>query len=470
MEITIVQLLSQVNELALWSLGGLGVLYLVAGCDDLFVDLVAWKRRLKPTQFSDEEFARIKARDEKNIAIMVPAWDEGSIIDRMIVGNLERLKYSNFHFFVGVYPNDPVTVNKVQDLEKRYPNVHGVVNLRNGPSSKGQILNQVVRHILDFEREEELQFDAFLMQDAEDLIHPQVLSLVNEELEKYDFIQVPVFSLEVKPHQLVAGTYMDEFAESHTKDILVREALGAAVPSAGVGTALSRSLVEGMMIRGGLFNEGSLTEDYELGLRAHALGYRPHIACNQFRNAEGHWEFVATREFFPKRFTRSIRQKTRWTTGIALQGWRNLGWVGSKANRYFLMRDRKGVVTNIATFFGYVTGGFTLAYSQWIDPSALQSFTEMSGVQVLFIGNLALMSNRMGQRIRCTYRVYGWKGVGTLPVRWPVAITVNAFAGLRAVKTDTMARFTNATLTWSKTEHELPELFGKTANGMEVAS
>src|SRR5947209_19547462 len=57
-------------------------------------------------------------------------------------------------------------------------------------------------------------------------------------------------------------------------------------------------------------------------------------------------DIVATREYFPRRIGSAIRQRTRWVTGIGLQCWERVGWTGSVAMRYWLWRDRKGLVTN----------------------------------------------------------------------------------------------------------------------------
>jgi len=89
----------------------------------------------------------------------------------------------------------------------------------------------LIEKIFEYERMRRVKFDAFLMHDAEDVIHPLSLKLANHLLDRFDFIQIPVFSLHCSFRQLVAGTYIDEFAEAHTKELLVRAKLGAAVPS-----------------------------------------------------------------------------------------------------------------------------------------------------------------------------------------------------------------------------------------------
>ena len=262
------------------------------------------------------------AAKEKQIAIMIPAWDEESqIIEHMLSENIKRLNYKNYHIFVGVYPNDIETVNAVEKISEKHNNVHAVVNISMGPSSKGQMLNQAVREIRKYEQKNQTRFDAIAMQDAEDIFHPQSLKLANQELDDCDFLQTPVFSLPVSKFQLVGGIYMDEFAEKHTKDILVRSHLKVSVPSAGVGTVLSRKLIDRKLEQDGdVFNEGSLTEDYELGLTTKRLGLRSRFVCKYFIDPiSGKKNFIATREYFPKNFYRSIRQKTRWTVGIVFK-------------------------------------------------------------------------------------------------------------------------------------------------------
>lgn len=466
-----VNLLS-INEAVLALVLTLSVIYFVSGLDDTFVDLVAYAFRLKPRRISRAQMRVIDSTPEKRIAVLIPAWDEGNVIDRMIHGNIRRIEYSNYHFFVGVYPNDPLTLQKVQALEKQYSNVHAVVNHKPGPTSKGQILNHVVNQVLAFEVSQRLQFHAFHMQDAEDLVHPKALKLVNSELDRFTFIQIPVFSLEVRATRLVAGTYMDEFAELHTKDILVREKLGAAVPSAGVGTTLSRQLVLQLIEhnRGFLFNEKTLTEDYELGVVSHSLGTRPHFACAYYLPESKNREYIATREFFPKTFSRAIRQKTRWTTGIAIQGWKHLGWRGSLFNRYFLARDRKGILTNFATLLGYPAVLFLSLSACSLESSPWDELLSSPPICLILFANLCFMLNRVVQRALSSYRVYGYRSLWSLLIRWPVGITVNALAGVRSVKHHVSTWFTDSALKWSKTEHELPECFGTPGNNLEIAT
>ena len=105
------------------------------------------------------------------------------------------------------------------------------------------MLNELVRGVIKYEEQLKYDFDVFLMHDSEDILHPNSLTIINSEINRADFLQTPIFSFDRPVKQWVGGTYIEEFAEIHTKDLFVREALGAPVPSAGVGTALQRRLM-----------------------------------------------------------------------------------------------------------------------------------------------------------------------------------------------------------------------------------
>src|SRR5688572_15428168 len=86
------------------------LIFFLFGVDDLIIDVIAHIRRIRPRRLEPKEVLELALRPEKNIAIIVPAWHEGGIIRQMLQGNSQRIEYSRYHFFVGVYPNDPDTV------------------------------------------------------------------------------------------------------------------------------------------------------------------------------------------------------------------------------------------------------------------------------------------------------------------------------------------------------------------------
>ena len=430
--------------------------------DDLFVDGVALWRRLRPRLLSGAELALMKRLPQKKIAILVANWKEEDVLEYMIRGNVQNIEYQNYSFFLGVYPNDLPTWEAARKLETLFPNVYVVVNSRPGPTSKGQLLNEMVRQIFVSESITGMRHDLFMLHDSEDLIHPLSFQLINLEAEAADFVQVPVFSLPTPKRQLVAGVYMDEFAESHTKEMLVRASLGAAIPSAGVGTAISRKLVQALMEvqDGSLLNEDCLTEDYQLGLLSARLGFKSTFACTYRSLPDGKRDYIATREYFPDEFHPSIRQKTRWTIGIAFQSAERFGWVGGLRDRYFIWRDRRGPWNGIL-FVGAATLGVVLlsygALNSWNYPA----FAENPWFRALTALNLVQMFLRIAQRMRCTARVYGIKHAIVVPFRWPVGNVINTWAAWRAFRVYRESVRRGQKTAWVKTQHKLPAQFGR---------
>ena len=113
-------------------------------------------------------------------------------------------------------------------------------------------------------------------------------------------------------------TWLDEFLEAHGKELVVREAIGASLPLAGVGCAISRDALERIAAaRGAPFDPECLTEDSELGLSLGALGGR--AAFVRLPSGPGR-PVVATRALFPGDRKAAISQKTvevRNTIGAA---------------------------------------------------------------------------------------------------------------------------------------------------------
>ena len=159
-------------------------------------------------------------------------------------------------------------------------------------------------------------------------------------------IQVPVLPLPTPLHDWIHGLYCDDFAEFHSKDLPARWWLGGGIPSSGVGTAFSRRAIEAMAISESnqIFRPDCLTEDYEAGYRLRRLGMKQ-VFMPVCRAGLG-GSPVATRELFPRTFRSARRQRTRWTTGIALQSWARNGWGANWTDRYWFWHDRKGLIGN----------------------------------------------------------------------------------------------------------------------------
>lgn len=429
---------------------------LVSGIDDLvLVAALAWRRiaGVPPPPSADV----LRATPEKRVAILIPLWREHDVIGRMVEHNLAAIRYRSYDFFIGAYPNDEPTIDAVRDLETRFPNVHLALCPHDGPTSKADCLNWIYRRLIEFEAERGVRCELLVTHDAEDVIHPDSLLWINHYADAYDMVQAPVLPLATPFRNLTHGVYCDEFAEYQTKDIPVRQMFGGFIPSNGVGTGYSRSALERLARDESnlIFDPECLTEDYENGLRLNLLG------CRQIFVPSTHWARppMATREYFPQRAGDAVRQRTRWVTGIALQGWERHSWRVSPRQMYWLWRDRKGLAGNLLTVASNLI--FLWGTCTWLMSAATGTAWSLAvslppSVRLLLDAALWLSLVHLGVRVLCVGRLYGWLFAAGVPIRAVWANWINFAATAGALWHYSVARVRRRRLAWLKTEHAYP--------------
>jgi len=112
-----------------------------------------------------------------------------------------------------------------------------------GPTSKGDCLNWIYQKMTDYEARHGVHFEVVVTHDAEDLIHPESLRLINWFSRSYDMVQVPCCPCH-RAGRIHPRLYCDEFAEYQLKDIPVRQRINGFLPSNGVGTGFARAALE----------------------------------------------------------------------------------------------------------------------------------------------------------------------------------------------------------------------------------
>lgn len=450
--------------------------FLISGIDDLFIDVYYWCRELYRAVFKRRVIQPVWIKGlnrvpEKWTAVFVPAWREHAVIKEMLSNSLATFDYEKFDFFVGTYPNDEATRLSAAQAGEEDSRVQVIVCPHDGPTCKADCLNWIYQGMLLKEKEKGIQYDILVIHDSEDIVHPLELKLFNYLIPRKDMVQLPVIPLEMPITCLTAGAYLDEFAENHSKDLLVRECLSKMIPSAGVGTGLHRGAIEQLATERNNepFNIATLTEDYELGFRLAEINKIGIMAKFKVRRSQtvlrGLWrkrkkvveveEFVAVREFFPDRFTLAVRQKSRWILGIVMQGWKQIGWPKGFWPKYMAYRDRKSLVTNIFNMLGYVVLGF------WIFMRLAHSDRSMSLVQnrwvwYAIVADTCLMAQRWVQRFVAVATTANLKQALLSVPRMLVLNLVNFCATVVAAKQFLVAEITGKTVAWDKTEHSFP--------------
>ncbi|MDT8410333.1 MAG: glycosyl transferase family protein [Wenzhouxiangellaceae bacterium] len=449
------------------------VLLAVLGLDDLFLDIAYWIRRIwrALTVYRKHKRADVDSimqAEPQPIVIMVPAWQESSVIGEMIEAATRSIDYENYHIVIGTYPNDPDTQQAVDRLGAGHPNVHRIVCARPGPTNKADCLNNIVTGVFELEKTLGVKFAGFVLHDAEDVIPGLGLRIFNFLLRSKDLIQLPVYPLPRPLLRLTGGHYVDEFAEQHAKDVVMREALAHQVPSAGVGTCFSRRALLSLMRESDAlpFDIRSLTEDYDIAIRLSRAGMKEvfvRFPNERNRNdVQRQSTVVAVREYFPDHFGAAVRQKSRWITGIVFQGMSHLHWANSGWMNYFLWRDRRGLVAHPVSFLAtfLLLNVAILWFYELVSDNPWRFvgvFAEDRLLVSLLIFNGFLLANRLLHRIYFVSVQYGIaQGLMSVPrALW--SNVVNFVATGRAALLFFKARG-RRTIYWDKTTHEFPEI------------
>ena len=277
-------------------------------------------------------------------AVFIPAWHEAEVIAATVTHMLRVWPQAECRLYVGCYRNDRATIAAAMAGAMGDPRLRVVIHDRDGPTTKADCLNRLYAALVADEQRLGRRFRGVAMHDAEDMVHPLGLVVIDRAIDDADFVQLPVRPEPLPSAPWVAGHYCDEFAESHAKAMVVRDFLGAGLPGAGVGCGLSRTMLDYLALvrrdegATGPFAAECLTEDYELGLLVARGGGRSRFL--RLRDAEG--RLIATRSLFPATLHEAERQKTRWIHGIALQEWDRLGWSRHPVEVWMSLRDRRG--------------------------------------------------------------------------------------------------------------------------------
>jgi adsorption protein B len=403
-------------ELALFAALG----FLLFSLDDLAVDGIYFARSAWRSLFVYRRHPRSDARTLTAgpghgwMVVLIPAWDEAAVIGKMLRATLARFDHPDFTLLVGYYRNDPATAFAIRQVED--PRVMAVEVPADGPTTKADCLNHLYAFLVRHEAASGRRAKALVLHDAEDLVHPLELRVFDRLIDKAGVVQLPMVPLPDRGSPWIGGHYCDEFAESHGKELVVREAVGASIPLAGVGCAIRRDAIARLAAAhdGKPFAGGSMTEDYEMGLRLGALGER--TAFVRLPPSAGEAGVVASRGHFPATLGAAVRQKARWLGGIAFAGWDRLGWHGGLGERWFRLRDRRGPLAALLLLAGYVAallwGQLWLAAQLGAPPAPQPSDLLATLLEVNFV----LLLWRTTMRIGFTAKVYGiGEGLASVP-------------------------------------------------------
>lgn len=456
-------------ETALWLLAGAqselalfaGVGLLIFGLDDLLIDMlwirhVGWRAATVYRRHERVTMATLAPpRTPGRIAIFIGAWDEAAVIGTTLATAVARWGEADYRIYVATYPNDPAThaaIAAVREDPVAATRIRVVTGERPGPTTKAEALNRAWTTLLDDEAREGVRAKAILLHDAEDFVHRDELRLLGSLIERFALVQIPVRPLKRGGMPGVAGHYLDEFAEAHGKQMVVREAMGASVPCAGTGCAIDRDMLARLAAEtdGMPFDGESLTEDYELGLRIGRHGGRGILARVLDRPGGAP---VAVEAYFPHIGAMAVRQKARWVTGIALAGWDRMGWQGGFRESWMRLRDRSVLLAAIVLAATYVALLLTLIETAIAWAYGREGALLATASSPLAIVLVILLLWRLAMRALLVNLTYGWREALRSVPRVVVSNLISIAAATRALRQYS----SGAAPRWDKTPHSLPE-------------
>ncbi len=115
--------------------------FVIIGIDDLFLDLgfiyYLFRHRKRPILQVQE----LKNKPEQWIAVFIPAWKEGDIVNHMAEFAVKVLLYEKYDIFIGVYPNDAETCSCVDKWGAMDARIHKCTGSHACPTSNADCLN-----------------------------------------------------------------------------------------------------------------------------------------------------------------------------------------------------------------------------------------------------------------------------------------------------------------------------------------
>lgn len=431
-----------------------GIFFLLGAIDEIGVDFVwLWLKltgRLHEPKLGAPGEVPSKPLDGA-AAVFIPTWQEAAVIGATLAHALEAWPQRELTIYVGCYRNDPATIAAVLKAAGPDRRLRLVVHDVAGPTTKADCLNRIYHALTVDERRLGRSARMVVLHDAEDMVDPAALSLLDRAMSEAQLAQIPVLPEPQWRSRWIGSHYLEEFAEAHGKAMVVRDALGAGIPLAGVGCAIAREALERLADESPAaapFSADCLTEDYELGLSIADRGGRARFL--RYRHPDG--RLVATRAFFPSQLEAAVRQKTRWIHGIAFQAWDRLGWRGNPVEVWMRIRDRRGPLAAFVLAMAYalliistvVWGLGSLGYGKPVEASP--------ALEVVLWLNFASLVWRIAWRFGFTAREYGWAEGLRAILRIPVSNIIAIMAGRRAVSAYVRSLGGRA-LKWDKTEH-----------------
>jgi len=399
------------NALLLYAVALLLGLNFLFYAEDLLLELFAFSRRQRPENLSAQNLAELRLLPARRFAVLVPFFRPG--------GDLINLLYTEHAIFLGVESGNLAAWNEARALERAHPHIAVIVQDASQPGwGRAQAWVELASRVLASEAASGFRYEAFLLLEGADGLSPEALNLLNRELAHADLVQLPLLPRHGGWAAFGAGAFADDAADLH-RELSLRAAFRAMLPTRGTGTALSRPLLEALLHSHGK----SFAHSYALGVNAYRLGFRTRALL-----AAAHGRLIGVAQEAPESVAWAIRRRTRFAFEASVEGFQDFGFGVGARERYFFWRDRRWVPFSAV---GLALSIFFLIHAFFAGEEALPALPLWIGY--LSLVNISLALLRLSLRVYNCRLAYGWKRALLLPVRTPVLNFVQSVSQWRAL-------------------------------------
>lgn len=288
-----------------WGVLGTALLLLVSGAltvvalTTLWWMLHAWRTT---SSLAATRFATTPLPPQRSFTLMLPARHEEAVLAHTI-DRLVESDHPDFEILVLIGHDDPGTEAVAREAERRHPGIVRVVIDHSVPKNKPRAMNTALPHATK---------DVVGVFDAEDEVHPRLLSLVDSRFTETgaDLVQGGVQLMNVRSSWWSLRNCLEYYFWFRSR--LHFHAEARFIPLGGNTVFVRTDLLR----EAGGWDGDCLAEDCELGVRLSTAGARVAVAYDPE---------VVTREETPGSLKSLFKQRTRWSQGF-LQVLRKGAW------------------------------------------------------------------------------------------------------------------------------------------------
>ena len=261
-------------------------------------NLYPYTRHAKPLQKETEKRSPRDGKENPKISVLLPAYREENVLERA-VDAIEKTGYGNLEVILLTEQGDGPTSRIADDLRSKYANLKHVIVKDDGSiRGKPRALNRGLEHVSG---------EITGVIDAEDVIDKRLFEKVADAFDRNDYCAVQgMLHMHSETGSWRNYQFESEYFRWYNRYLPRLSSAGYPIPLGGTTNFIKTDVLKEM----GGWENGNLTEDYELALRIYDAFYKRGGSYCPVGIIDS-----TTIEEPPNTLGSWLRQRTRWSQG-----------------------------------------------------------------------------------------------------------------------------------------------------------